>query len=62
MNNKMGYVVIKEFLGLKSKICCILVGGSNEFKKAKNANKNTVAKMSRNEYEDVLFIKQCLRY
>ena len=62
MNNKMGYVVIKEFLGLKSKICYILVGGSNEFKKAKNANKNTVAKMSRNEYEDVLFIKQCLRY
>ena len=38
------------------------MGGSNEFKKAKNANKNKVAKMSRNEYEDVLFIKQCLRY
>lgn len=62
MNNKIGYVVIEEFLGLKSKICCILVGGLNEFKKAKNADKNTVAKMSRNENEGVLFIKQCLRH
>ena len=44
----------EEFVGLKPKIFSILASNSSEYKKAKGVNKNANAKISRNEYKDVL--------
>ena len=40
----------------------ILVSNSSEYKKRKTANKNLAAKVSNNEYKDVLLNKKCLRH
>ena len=45
---------IKEFVGLKPKICSILATDSNKYKKAKSGNKNIVVKTSHNDHKDVL--------
>ena len=39
-----------------------LVDDSSELKKAKGVNKNTVAKISHNEFKDNLLNNQCLRH
>ena len=46
--------------GLKQKIYWILGNDSSEYKKAKDVNKNVVAKISDNETKDVLLNKKCL--
>ena len=40
----------------------ILVSDTSEYKKEKGVNKTFVAKISHNEYKDVLFYKKCLRH
>ena len=40
----------------------ILVSSSSEYKNRKTANKNVAAKVSHNEYKDVLLNKNCLTY
>ena len=40
----------------------ILVSSSSEYKNRKTANKNAAAKVSHNEYKDVLLNKNCLTY
>ena len=47
----MGAVTIEEFLGLKPKM---LLSNATEYKKAKCVNKNVAAKISHNEYKNVL--------
>ena len=59
MKHEMGGVVIEEFVVLKPKV---LVSVFSEYKKAKVANKKFVAKISHNEYKDVLLNKVCLRH
>ena len=51
MKHKMGTVTIEEFLGLKPKM---LLSNATEYKKAKCVNKNVAAKISHNEYKNVL--------
>ena len=51
MTDESGGVVIEEFVGLKQKIYLFLVV-NNEDKKAKGVNKNGVATISHNEYEE----------
>ena len=50
----MGGVAIVEFFGLKPNLYLILINNSRECKNAICANKNVVAKISHNEYKDVL--------
>ena len=61
MKYEMGSNATEEFFELKIKMCSILVSDSSEYKKARDVNKNVVAKRSCNEYEDVLLYKKCLR-
>ena len=62
MKDETADVAIEEFFGLKPKMYSILVDDSNEHKKAKGVNKNVVAKISHNEYKDVLLNNKCLRH
>ena len=62
MKDEMGSVVIEEFVGLKPKMYLILASNSSEYKKANDVNKNIVAKISHNEYKDVLLNKKYLRH
>ena len=55
-------VAIKEFAGLKAKMYPCLVDDNSEPKKTKGANKNVVAKISHNEYNDILLSRKCLRH
>ena len=56
-------VTIKEFVGLKPRMCSFLVDNSSEEKKkAKGVNKNVVATLSHGEYKDGLLINKCFRY
>ena len=54
-----GGVAIEEFVGLKPKIYSFLAD-NNEHKKAKSVNKNVVATISHNEYNDVLLNNKCI--
>ena len=53
----MKWTAIEDFVTLKPNIYSILVSNSSEYKKAKDVNKNVVAKISHNEYKDFLLIK-----
>ena len=61
VKNETGSAAIEESVGLKPKMHSFLVG-NNEHKKAKGVNKNVVATISHNKYEDVLLNKKCLRH
>ena len=39
-----------------------LVNDFSEYEKTKSVNKNVVAKISHNEYKDILLEKKCLRH
>ena len=45
MKNEMGGVAIKKVVGLKPKMYLILLSNSYEYRKAKNVNKNVVARI-----------------
>ena len=60
--NETGGAAIDEFVGLKPKMYSFLVDDSIEHKKAKGVNENVVAKISHNEYKDVLLNNKCLRH
>ena len=52
MKDETGGVAIKEFAGLKSKMCSFLVDDRREHKKSKGVNKNFFATISHTEYKD----------
>ena len=60
MKDETGGVAIDKLAGLSSKMYPFLVDNS-EHKRAKGANKNIVATISHNEYEDVLLDNKCIR-
>ena len=62
MEDETAGVAIKEFVGLKLKMYSFLIDDSSEHKKAKSVNKNVIATISRNEYEDVLLNKKRLMH
>ena len=55
-------VPIEEFVGLKPKMYTFLVDDSSEHRKAKSVNKNVVATINHNEYNNVLLNQKCLRH
>ena len=61
MKDETGGDAIQEFVGLKQKMYSILVD-NNGHKKAKGVNRNVVAILTNNKYNDVLLIDKCLRH
>ena len=59
---KIGGVAIDEFVGLKTKMYSFLVDDNNKHKKARGVNRNVVATISHNKYEEALFNNKCLRH
>ena len=57
MKDEICGVATEEFIGSKPKMYLILAGNSSEYVKAKSVNKNVLAKISHNEYKDVLLNK-----
>ena len=55
-------VAVEESFGLKSKMYSFFVDDNREHKKAKGVNKNVVATISLNKYENILFNNKCLRH
>ena len=58
IKNEIVGVLLKDFL-LKQ---LFLVDDSSEYKKAKNVNKNVIARVSHGEYKKVFLNKKCLRH
>ena len=54
-------VVIEEFIVLKQKMYSVLIDNS-QHNKEKGVNRNVVATISHNKYEDVLLNNKCLRH
>ena len=52
-------VAFKEFIEMKLKMYSFLVVHN---KKAKGVNRNVVARISHNEYKDVLLNNKCIRH
>ena len=57
MKDEMSGVATEKILILKLKMYLILVSDFSAYKKAKGVNKNVFAKISHNEYADVLLKK-----
>ena len=62
MKDETAGTEIEEFVGLKPKMYSYLVNDNSEHKKAKGVNRNVVATISHNGYNDVLLNKKYLRH
>ena len=62
MKDKTAGVATEKFVGLKPKMYLFLLDDNSEHRKPKGVNTNVVAKISHNEYKDVLLNKKCLRH
>ena len=62
MKHETAGVTIEEFVGLKPKTYLYLVDDNSDHKKVKGVNKNVVAIITHNEYNDDLLNKKCLRH
>ena len=60
MKDEASDFAIKEFVGLKPKMCSFVVDDSSEHKKAKSVNKNVVATISHDKYKDGLLNNKSL--
>ena len=54
--------MIKEFVGLKSKLYSFLVDDNSEHKKKEGVNRNVGATKCYNDYKDVFSNNKCLRH
>ena len=54
-------VVIEEFVGFNPNMYSFLVDNNSKHKKAKGVDRNVVATISDNEYEDILMNNKCIR-
>ena len=54
-------VVIEEFVGFNPNMYSFLVDNNGKHKKAKGVDRNVVATISDNEYEDILMNNKCIR-
>ena len=62
MKDKTGDVSIEKFIGLKPNTYSFVVDDSVEHKKAKYVNKNLVATISQDKYENILLNQKRLRH
>ena len=60
MKDETGGVAIKELVGLKPKMCSVVIDDSNKHKKAKGKNKNVVVGINHGKQRDVLLNNKCL--
>ena len=60
MRDDISDVALEEFSELKSKMNSFLKDKNSEHKKAKGMNRNVVATISDNKYQDVLLNNKCL--
>ena len=61
MKDETSGVAIEEFVRLKPKMCSYLKDDDTEHKRAKGVNRNVLATINHNEYEDVLLNKNYSR-
>ena len=54
-------VAIEEFVGFNPNMYLFLVDNNSKHKKAKGVDRNIVATISDNEYEDILLNNKCIR-
>lgn len=54
-------VAIEEFVGSNPNMYLFLVDNNSKHKKAKGVDRNVVATISDNEYEDILLNNKCIR-
>ena len=59
MQYEIGGIVIEEIVGLKPKMCSFLIDDNSEHEKAKDLNKQTVARISLREHKYFLFNNKC---
>ena len=62
MRDKSKGKIIREFLGLKSKMYSLIAVDSREIKKEKAVNKNVVKNIRHEEYINVLFNEKMKKY
>ena len=62
MKDETTGIAIEEFVGLKLKMYSYLANDNSEHEKVKGVNRNVVATEYKDEYEDVLWNKKCLRH
>ena len=62
MRHEIGDVAVEELVGLKLNMYPCLVDDNSKQKKANCVNKNVIATIIHNEYEDVLLNKKCSWY
>ena len=53
MKDETGGIAIKEFVGLKPKMCSFLIDDRSEHKKAVGVNKNVISTIIHSEYKNV---------
>ena len=62
MKDETRGAAIEEFVGMKIKIYSLLVDDNSEHKKAKGLNRQVVATIIHNKYNDVLLNNRYLRH
>ena len=61
MKDKLRRKIVTEFVGLKSKVCSLVMAYSREIKKPKGVKKNIVESIRHQEYPDLLFGRGLVR-
>ena len=62
MKDEVKRKIIKEFIGLNSKMYSLIVASDEKIKKAKGINKNTVKNIRHKEYVDIFFNRNIIRH
>ena len=62
MKHETSVKAIEEFAGLKPKMYSFLVDDNSEHKKANGVNRNVVATINHDKYENVWLNNKCLRH
>ena len=62
LKNEAKRKIIKEFVGLNSKMYSLIVASDEKIKKAKGVNKNTVKNIRYKKYVDIFFNRNIMRH
>ena len=62
MKDEFKKKIIRDFVGLKSKLCSLVIEDNEKIKKAKGVNKSIIKNKRHREYIDVLFNKKMTRH
>ena len=62
MKDEFKEKIIRDFVGLKSKLCSLVTEDNEKIKKAKGVNKSIIKNKRHREYINVLFNKKMTRH